>query len=79
MKMKQSEVYGYNFPLNWDNVMDHVVEAVQRQIEWEMINYEPYERDIPMLAKSDDIPEHKVWGEVMKGIDKWCEEHIQII
>ena len=64
--MRQSRVYGYNFPLNWDDLMDKVKEALQRQVEYELIYYEPYERDIPMLAKSDNIDESKVWGEIAK-------------
>lgn len=76
--MRQSRLYGYNFPLNWDDLMDKVKEALQRQVEHELIVYEPYERDIPMLAKSDNIDESKVWREIVKWIDEWCDEHIQI-
>lgn len=77
--MRQSRLYGYNFPLNWNDLMDKVKEAMQRQVEYELTVYEPYERDIPMLAKSDNIDESKVWGEIAKWIDEWCDEHIQII
>lgn len=64
--MRQSRVYGYNFPLNWSDLMDKVKEAMQRQVEHELIVYEPYERDIPMLAKSDNIDESKVRSEIAK-------------
>lgn len=77
--MKKSEAYGYNFPLNWDDVMDKIKEGLQRQIEFEVIAYEPYEMDFPILAKEDGIELTQVWGEVAKWIDKWCDEHIQII
>ena len=77
--MRQSRIYGYNFPLNWNDLMDKVKEAMQRQVEYELAVYEPYERDIPMLAKSDNIDESKVWSEIAKWIDEWCDEHIQII
>lgn len=46
--------------------MDKVKEAMQRQVEYELIAYEPFERDVPMLAKSDNIDESKVWGEIAK-------------
>lgn len=64
--MRQSRLYGYNFPLNWNDLMDKVKEAMQRQVEYELVYYEPFERDIPMLAKSDNIDESKVWGEIAK-------------
>lgn len=64
--MRQSRIYGYNFPLNWNDLMDKVKEAMQRQVEYELIAYEPFERDVPMLAKSDNIDESKVWGEIAK-------------
>ncbi len=64
--MRQSRVYGYNFPLNWNDLMDKVKEALQRQVEYELTVYEPYERDIPMLAKADNIDKSKVRSEIVK-------------
>ena len=76
--MKQSEIYGYNFPLNWNDLMEKIKEAVMRQIEYEIEVYEPYENDIEMLSKSDNIEAMKVWKHIEKGVDEWCDEHIQI-
>lgn len=76
--MKQSEIYGYNFPLNWNDLMEKIKEAVMRQIEYEIEVYEPYENDIEMLSKSDNIEAMKVWRHIEKGVGEWCDEHIQI-
>lgn len=77
--MRQSEVYGYSFPLNWDDLMEKVKEAVMRQVEYEIGVYEPYENDIEMLSKSDNVEAMRVWRHIEKGVREWCDEHIQII
>lgn len=77
--MRQSEVYGYNFPLNWDDLMEKIKEAVMRQVEYEITTYEPYKNDIEMLSKSDNVEEMRIWRHIEKWIGEWCDEHIQII
>ena len=53
--MKQSEVYGYNFPLNWDGdtPIEKIKEALIRQIGYEITVFEPYENDVEKLADVD--------------------------
>ena len=66
--MKISALYGYNFPLNWaeTDLAYKIKEAIKRQIEFEVITYEPYENDIENLSKADNISQTKVWAEIDK-------------
>ena len=79
--MKQSEVYGYNYPLNWDEdeLLDKVKEALVRQVGYELSLFEPYENDVEKLAEADWISMSEAQGLISKWIEKWIDEHIQII
>ena len=80
--MKQSEIYGYNFPLNWGNgeeLLDRIKSGIKREVEYEIMVEEPFENDIEMLGKSDNMSDHKVWEYIIRWIEDWVDEHIQIV
>ena len=67
--MKQSEIYGYNFPLNWGNgeeLLDRIKSGIKREVEYEIMVEEPFENDIEMLGKSDNMSDHKVWEYIIR-------------
>ena len=79
--MKQSEVYGYNFPLNWDGdaPIEKVKEALIRQVGYEIAVFEPYENDVEKLAEVDGISMSEAHNYISKWIERWVDEHIQLI
>lgn len=79
--MKISEIYGYNFPLNWDGEtpIDKIKEALVRQIGYEISVLEPYSDDVERLAEDDWITISEAHSYISKWIEKRVDEHIQII
>lgn len=77
--MKTSEIYGYNFPLNWDDIIGKIKDGLIKQIEYEIDTYEPYGNDIEMLWKSDNIEASQVWKEIEKWIAQWVDDHIELV